>query len=165
VKQSTRRQQNLHLGRLTDECAMPADSFAVVAAVELFRGMLVRSHGFKARVPRTTGYELSWNSSGLAAIATFWYRLIPVTTSVLLAGGGPTAEEEVIREFQGLVIRIHRDTPVEPAWDLAGIVERPMIASLILPSAYAAGQEAVGMIADMETCLAAAYFLLQEEAA
>ena len=38
------------------------------------------------------------------------------------------------------------------------IKERPVIVSLVLPSALQAGSHAVGIIADMETCLGAAFF-------
>lgn len=60
--------------------------------------------------------------------------------------------------MQNLVLRLHRSSPVEAGFDALAITERPAILTLILPSAAAAGPSAIGMIADMETCLAAAYF-------
>ena len=68
------------------------------------------------------------------------------------------ADRRVVKEMQRLVVELYHGSPVEPAWDLVAIKERPVIVSLVLPSALQAGSHAVGIIADMETCLGAAFF-------
>lgn len=80
---------------------------------------------------------------------------VPVTTSVLLAADAdPSAERQAVTAVQGMIRRIVSRTPgAEPGYDLAGVKERPLIASLILtPHADLA------IVADIETCLAVAYF-------
>lgn len=137
------------------------DSSAIArAAVEVFRDMLERfGDSFHEPIPVVQGYSLMFSSEGEgAAFATFFSGQTPVTTSALLSGRDSQAEGRAVEEFQRLVVQLFRGTELEPAWDLAGIEERPVIVSLILPSAGSVSREAVGMIADMETCLAASYF-------
>lgn len=133
-------------------------------AVEVFRDMLEKhENSFRAPVPMANRYILMLSSENTGvALATFLYREIPITTSVLLSGKNSRDEAKAIEETQKMIVRMFQNTGMEPGWDLREIQERPVIVSLILPSAMAAGREAVGMVADMETCLAAAYFEMIE---
>jgi hypothetical protein len=130
------------------------------AAVDFFGDMLLR-HGdaFRQPVPGLPGYELEWTCQGAgAAMVTFWHGQVPVTTSALLARIDPAADRLVALELHQLVLRCHGDSPLEPGFDVLAIAERPVLLTLILPSSLAAGREAIAMIADMKTCLAAAFF-------
>src|SRR5262249_40071511 len=133
------------------------DSAALLPeAVAVFRGMLAAGPWFsRAPVPAAPpGYSLTWTEAGRgAAAATFWFQDVPVTTSALLAGLDADAEAEVTGQIQEMTLRFFAGTPLEPGFDLAEIAERPVIISLILPSAFAAGGEAVALVADCETCL------------
>lgn len=131
-------------------------------AVEVFAGMLAR-HGpafFEPiPIPAFAHLSLRWTAAlpGVA-LATFGRGDHPYTTSVLLAGTNPADEPAALRTVQGLVNDLLRQLApagTEPGYDLAGVRERPVIASVVLPSAVPGDD--LQLIADMETCLAAAY--------
>ena len=130
-------------------------------AVAIFTDML-RTGGahFLKQIAPLPGYRLRWTSEDAgAAVATFEHHNIPITTSALLAADlERVIELKVIRVVQELIVHLYHDTGMEPGFDILNIEDRPVILSAILPSAGAAGPDAVGMIADMETCLAAAFF-------
>ena len=89
------------------------------------------------------------------------YAETPVTTSALIAADAdPAGAENVLHHFEQLIMGMHHATGVEPGSDTLGIHERPVIVSTVLLSAIAVGPDAVQMIADMETYLAAAFFEL-----
>lgn len=103
--------------------------------------------------------ELNWTHQGTAAIATFWSRGAPITTSALAPGLDVDDDETVLRAVQELlVLRWHGDSPEEPGFDLLRIADRPLLATVPIP-APSVGSVDLPMIADMETCLAAAFFL------
>ena len=129
------------------------------AAVEVFRD-LVERHGedFRVGLPvkGLEHIELSLTRSGTAALATFWSRGEPVTTSALAPGLDADADREVLEGLQLFVMRFCGDSPAEPGFDLLTIPDRPLLATVPIP---AAPSPDMGTIADAETCLAAAFFL------
>ncbi len=74
--------------------------------------------------------SLEWTAFGDDAMATFWSGRTPLTTSALLTGTG----DEVTDAVQRLVVSLYKGTVVEPAWDLRDVPDRPLLASLVLPS-------------------------------
>jgi hypothetical protein len=134
----------------------------VPATVEVFRSLLER-HGddFRARLPvrGLEHIELQWTKEGSAALATFWSRNVPVTTSALAPGLDAAADRAALDPLQQLVMRFHGDSPAEPGFDLLAIADRPLLATLPIPVPAVAISPDMGIIADAETCLAAAFFL------
>jgi hypothetical protein len=132
------------------------------AAVEVFRDLL-EQHGddFRARLPvrGLEHVELKWTREGSGALTTFWSRHFPVSTSALAPGLDAAADRAVLESLQELVMRFHGDLPAEPGFDLLAIAERPLLATLPIPVPTAAISPDMGLIADAETCLAAAFFL------
>jgi hypothetical protein len=132
------------------------------AAIEVFRTMLDR-HGDHFRVPLPVEglehIELQWSRGGTAAVATFWSRNTPVTTSALAPGLDAGDDRTVLEAVQSLVLRFHGDSPFEPGFDLLAIADRPLLATLPIP---VPASPDMGIIADAETCLAAAFFLSLE---
>ena len=133
----------------------------VRAAVEVFRSMLNR-HGENFREPLPVDglghIELNWTRQGTAAVATFWSGGTPVTTSALAPGLSADDDQAVLWGVQSLILRFHGDSPAEPGFDLLTIPDRPLIATLPIPVPVTNPAD-MAMIADMETCLAAAFFL------
>jgi hypothetical protein len=129
------------------------------AAVEFFRHLLDR-HGEDFRVPLPVAglehIELSLTWAGTAALATFWSRGEPVTTSALMPGVDAEHDREALDGLQFLVMGLSGDSPTEPRFDLLSLTERPLLATVPIP---AAPSPDMATIADAETCLAAAYFL------
>jgi hypothetical protein len=129
------------------------------AAVEVFRDLLER-HGDDFRVPLPVrGLELQWTREGSGALVTFWSRTIPLTTSALAPGLDAADDRAVLESLQDLVIRFRGDSPAEPGFDLLSIADRPLLATLPIPVPALALSPEMGVIADAETCLAAAFFL------
>jgi hypothetical protein len=133
----------------------------VRAAVDVFARMLA-AHGdsFREPVPVPPGSApvwLGWDAPepGTAGLATFFAAgEVAVTSSVLLSGYDPAADRKAAVYLQALIRRCHPEQ-VEPGYDLMAIRERPVIVSVPLPWA---DPETMALVADMETCLAAAYF-------
>lgn len=129
-------------------------------AVEIFCDLFER-HGGEFRVPVPApaglGVELHWSEDAAlpgCAFATFYAKGSIVTTSALCAGADPGADRKHLQSLQSLLFHLWRGGSVEPAIDLLSIADRPAIVSVPFgPS------PAMSMVADMETCLAAAYFL------
>jgi len=130
------------------------------AAVEIFR-YLIERHGEGFRVPLPVEglehIELALTRSGTTALATFWARGAPVTTSALLPGINPEDDREVLELLQDLVVRFFDDSPVEPGFVLS-LSDRPLLVTVPLPLPIPPGLD-MGRIADAETCLAVAFFL------
>jgi hypothetical protein len=128
--------------------------------VEVFRDLFER-HGGAFRVPLPARglehIELQWTREGAAALATFWSRKAPVTMSALASGLDADDDRAVLVSVQQFVLRLHGDSPAEPGFDLLTIAERPLLATLPVPAA--AMSPDMPVIADAETCLAAAFFL------
>ena len=131
------------------------------AAIEVFRDLIER-HGEDFRVGLPVGslehIELSLTRAGSTALATFWSCGAPVRTSALVPGLDPGLDREVLAHFQALVVRFVGDGPIEPAFDLAAIADRPVLVTVPLPLPPLPHPD-IGIIADAETCLAAAFFL------
>jgi hypothetical protein len=128
------------------------------AAVEVFRSMFDQ-HGDHFRVGLPVAgrewLELALDSEADgAALATFWRGEVPITISALVAGLDGNADREVLRGLQSLILQLTRPHGVEPTFDLLGIDLRPLIVSVPI----APDREALTIVADAETCLAAAWF-------
>jgi hypothetical protein len=131
------------------------------AAVEVFRALLER-HGEDFRVPLPVAglkhIKLALARAGSTALATFWSRRAPVTTSALVPGIDPDEDREVLAHLQALVVQFFGDSPIEPAFDMAAIADRPVLVTVPLPLPPQPHPD-IGIITNAETCLAAAYFL------
>jgi hypothetical protein len=131
----------------------------VPAAVEIFQDLLER-HGENFRVflpvKGLTHIELALTRSGTTALATFWHKDEPVTMSALMPGIRPEDDRELLEQLQSLVARFFGDSPTEPGFDLLSLADRPLLATLPLPLPP---HPDIGIVADAETCLAAAFFL------
>lgn len=135
------------------------DSMAMVRRAVAIFGRMLDAHGtsFREAIPYSQGYELQWTLYGSgAALATFWFGGVPVTSSLLFAGVDPDSECEMLERVEGLLQT--GGAAAGAGQPLRAITERPVILTIVLPSAIGAGQEAIGIIADMESCLAAAFF-------
>lgn len=140
----------------------------VKAAVEVFRDMLGR-HGpaFREPIPHAAfaHVQLQWTSEEAClgcALATFWRGAGKgglLTTSALVSGRDPAADKAVLQHLQSTLCQILRRSGVEPAIDLLSLGERPLIASIPFPQSSAKAMGDLAVVADMETCLAAAFFL------
>jgi hypothetical protein len=132
----------------------PADE-----AFTLFHDLLAR-HGADFRVPLPVGglehIELALTRAGTAALATFWSHGAPVTTFALVPGLVEDDDRQALQGLQSLVVRFFGGTSAEPGFDLLSIPERPLLATVPIPAPPSPDK---GIIADAETCLAAAFFL------
>jgi hypothetical protein len=128
-------------------------------AVEVFSSMLER-YGDQFREPLPVEglehIELHWTQLGTAAVASFYSRGAPATTSALAPGLAAEDDRRAFDGIQALVMHFHGDSPTEPGFEVATISERPVIATLPIPIPPSPD---IQLIADMETCLAAAFFL------
>lgn len=133
------------------------------AAVEVFRDLLER-HGEHFRVPLPVRglehLELHWDQYGAGAPATFWSRGAPITTSALASGHDAADDWAVLAALHDLMLQFFRDSPFEPSFVLLDVAERPLLATLPIPAPTICPD--IGIIADAETCLAAAFFLWLE---
>jgi hypothetical protein len=129
------------------------------AAVELFRDLIER-HGeeFRVALPGKglEHIELALTRVGTTAVATFWSRGAPVTTSALVPGLDAGDDRQALEGLQSLILCLCGDSPAEPGFDLLTIPDRPLLATVPIP---APPDPDMGIIADAETCLAAAFFL------
>ena len=129
------------------------------ADVEIFRDLIER-HGedFYVGLPvkGREHVELSLTRYGTAALAAFWSRGEPVTTSALAPGLDADEDRLALLGLQSLIHCLCGDSPAEPGFDLLTIPDRPLLATVPIP---AAPSPDLGAIADAETCLAAAFFL------
>jgi hypothetical protein len=132
------------------------------AAVEVFRDML-EGHGawFRAPIPREGfgDYELQWTADNGVAVATFYHNGIAVTISILLPGRDLEFEVSTVHGVRAAVLCVDSKTLTEADFETSSAADRPAILTFILTTAGLVREDAVMMIADMETCLAAAYFL------
>lgn len=136
-------------------------------ALQFFRDLLHGRDGFCEPVPlpELAHIELRWTAPirGVA-LATCIARGELATTSILLSGDAGRAEElRVLAMVQReLITSIVHPLGVEPAFDALSIEERPVIASLVWPNPALgrspSAHEDLALIADMETCLGAAWF-------
>jgi hypothetical protein len=103
--------------------------------------------------------QLSWSSpENGVALASYYHQCQLATTSVLLAGTNPEAEQRVLNRVQRMLTAVIGAGPLEPGCDLLNVPMRPVI--LTIPWADPAiAVEDLYLIADMENCLAAAFFV------
>ena len=129
------------------------------AAVESFRDLLER-HGGDFCVPLPVEglehIELTLSRAGSAALASFWSRGEPVTSSALVPGQDAGDDRQALEGLQSLVMMLCGDSPTEPGFDLLTIPERPLLATVPIPAPPSPDMDT---IADAETWLAAAFFL------
>jgi hypothetical protein len=104
---------------------------------------------------------LSWSAPEPGvALASYYHHCQLATTSVLLAGTNPEAEQRMLDRTQRMLTSIIGAGPLEPGCDLLNVPMRPVI--ITIPWADPAiAVEDLYLIADMERCLAAAYFAAQ----
>jgi hypothetical protein len=88
-----------------------------------------------------------------AALATFYHDDIPVTFSIILAGISPRLDAGAVAAMTTIIEEIFPD---HVDYGFRMIDERPVLMTLMLPGAVTAIPDAIGIIADMETVLAAA---------
>lgn len=119
-------------------------------AVEVFRSMLRAGPSFTAAIPHPqfAHIQLIWTAIGGNAMATFKSRGELVTSSVLLSGRDPAGEPMLLQHLDKMLAAMGGG----PAG--LQVTARPLIVSIPWPS----GSPDMGIIADMETCLAAAWF-------
>jgi hypothetical protein len=128
-------------------------------AVALFTGILDAASGIDVteRLP-VMDLSLDWTSrTGTAALATFLWQDMPVTTSALLSGVDPAEDHMVAMSLQNGLLGLCQDTPFKPGFYLPNAEERPLLATFIVPNPLVP-PEVVRMVGDAETCLAAAFF-------
>lgn len=150
----------LEAGGLYSERVQDTDRIAP-AAVAVFAGMIAAGGGdFVRPVPvgPAAHVRLRWTAARTAAVATFYAAGELATSSVLLSGVREADDAAAAAAFRGLVTRAFSGTPAEPGFDVLGLARRPLVASLPWPNPAVAPAD-LGLIADMETCLAAAWFL------
>jgi hypothetical protein len=133
------------------------------AAVRVMRG-LIGANGGEIPLDGLRHIRLQWTTDPArpgTALATFLSRKHPLTTSVLLTDSTSVDDARYAAKIvQGLLQKILRSLPgIEPGFDLLAVTERPVIATLVLPGLP---HPDLPMVADMETCLAAAYFLTKD---
>lgn len=129
-------------------------------SVALFASILEANQGPEFTVPLPVmDLSLRWTSmTGDAALATFLWHGMPVTTSALLSGRDPAEDQKVAVSLQDhLVLKLCKGTPLEPGFYLPNAVERPLLATFIVPNPFVP-QEVVATVGAGETCLAAAFF-------
>lgn len=119
----------------------------VQEAVEIFSDLISGNDSFRKQVHPGLSIELYWTHVGETALATFYGGdNVLLTTSALTAG----KDRGVLDELAGMAGRIFRQ-PV-PRIE---IDDRPLLVSLVWPFGR---REDLALVADMETCLAAAFF-------
>lgn len=131
----------------------------VPRAVKIFAEMLASGGDeFHAHMPGSLSRIcVDWKQEPEAATCSFWSHHIPMTVSALLTGKDAEADREALATIQAFIVAMLKGGPLEPGFAVLAITERPVIITVPLPvhPRYAAD---MGLIADCETCIAAAYF-------
>lgn len=129
-------------------------------AVEVFRTMIER-HGdcFRAPLPHAAfvRFELDLASKRGAALALFLVDGELASTSALASGQDAEDDRDVLQALQSRILVRFAGTSIEPAFDALAIAGRPVILSVPWPNPKVAPAD-LRIVADMETCLAAALF-------
>jgi hypothetical protein len=89
---------------------------------------------------------------------------VPITHSLLLPGLDRNQDIGALAEFDLTLGRAFEGMGVPWEGDLVTVTERPVIISVIFPGGGLAPPATIMMVADMETCLAAAFFDLAANA-
>jgi hypothetical protein len=115
--------------------------------------------GFDVTLPNLDSMTMRWRPSApTAGIATLRHHDAPASVSLLAAGLDPRSDALTLAALQDRLVRQLHDTGHEPAFDLAAIPERPLVASVHLapPPPAAPAERAAFALADR--AFAAAYF-------
>ena len=103
------------------------------------------------------GLEVSWrSSSATAGIAVLRDAKQTLQISVLASGVDANSDGITLEAFGQHIVRLLRNTPFEPAFDLREVMQRPLVATigLFLPAGLADRKT----FALIDRCFAAAYF-------
>jgi hypothetical protein len=124
-------------------------------SVEMFKRVLqLWGDNFRKPVPVDADIEVSWLSEGRAALAALSVGGEMVTISALLSGRNETDDNRVLGYFREILAEEARPREL-PAPHLADIADRPAVLSIPLPTSR---PEAMGLVGELEVCLAAAFF-------
>jgi hypothetical protein len=126
-------------------------------AVDMFKRVFqLWGDNFRKPVPidAMPDIEVSWLSEGRAALAALSVGGEMVTISALLSGRSETDDNRVLGYFREILAEEARPREL-PAPHLADIADRPAVLSIPLP---ASRPEAMGLVGELEVCLAAAFF-------
>lgn len=116
--------------------------------------------GFEVRLPGASGLTMRWRpSADTAGIATLRSRGKVASVSLLLSGVSGQSDALTAQALQSQLVRELHDTGYEPAFDLLGIPERPLVASVHFETP--AGETDRTLFALADRCFAAAYFRIQ----
>jgi hypothetical protein len=130
-------------------------------AVDVFTTMIANAgRGFKVKPidDRFPGFALTWATTTVpgAAFATFFYNKDAVTSCVLLAGLDP--KERKLLELAWCELQKGWGALLAVSEEMLSIPERPVIVCCPAFDFMVHGPEPLMLVADMETCLAAAFF-------
>ena len=110
-----------------------------------------------AGVPQLT---FRWRASAASAgIAVLRWNDRLVSLSLLVSGQLPEQDLLTLQAFQTHLLRELHDTGIEPSFDLMGLHERPLAATINFQQPDDTAAQAVAALADR--CFAAAYFRFQ----
>ena len=108
--------------------------------------------------PRYSGVELQWWRFGeTAASATFWIGEEPGRMLVLTAATDALGDY-ALKILQTVVVRSTYDTPMEPAFEIMNLEERPALAKLEFWNGRL-NQPDYDLLGDLDVLLATAFFL------
>jgi hypothetical protein len=104
-----------------------------------------------------SGLRLRWRASAeTTGIATLRWKEQLASISFLVSGQDAGSDVATLGAFQQHLLRELRDTPFEPAFGLAELVERPLVASIHFQAPDDPADRAAFALTDR--CFAAAYF-------
>lgn len=116
--------------------------------------------GFDVTLPGISSLTMRWQpSAATAGIATLRHGDTVASISLLVAGLDPRGDAFTLQALQDRLVRQLHDTGHEPAFDLAALSERPLVASVHLRAPPAPDERAAFALADR--AFAAAYFRCQ----
>lgn len=135
----------------------------VQSAVEVFRPLVGLAGVKRWPVPGAwRGFEIEWTIEFGAALVSFYFRGSGLTFAALLTGSssGDCASLSVLQK----VVATFAPLFEIPTDDLTRYAERPLLLTIALPPVAPlhfdpeASRAVLPIVADMEVCLAAAYF-------
>ena len=122
---------------------------------------LLRDHGPDFNEPISAAnldyIRLLFASKRSAAVATFYAHNELVTTSALLSGIDDQADAAILQAFRRMLVQAMHDTGIKARFNVDAFPERPAIVTVPWTNAIVDPGD-IQIIADMETCLAAAFF-------
>lgn len=150
----------IELGRLRSRRIHNTTALVPEAVAVFTRLLAAHRIGFRVPLPvANLGHlELQWTEERpVAAMATFWARTELVTTSALVSGSDPEEDARVLDALRRILIPVYRPYGIRIADDLLMVPERPLLATVVWGNPRVLSAD-LSIIADAETCLAAAYF-------